>query len=320
MACPVSTLPGAFPMMSIKPALLGLSLAALPAAALADTAPLRVVATFSVIGDLVEQVAGDAARVELLAPVGAEVHEWELVPSNFMALESADVVFYNGFNLEEWIGQVNATVTEDTPVVAVGEASGYPTRPIVTGDYAGEADPHLWMDPRAAADYVHVIAEVLGEARPEAAEDFAARADAAAQDLQALHAELEETLSAIPEEQRLLITSEAAFIYFAEAYGFEHDGIWGTNSEEEGTPRQIMRIVDLIEERRPAAIFWESTISDRHVRSVADETDVAIAGPLFVDSLSEPDGEAPDYASMLRHNARLLTDTLGDADGTASDR
>ncbi|WP_253446773.1 metal ABC transporter solute-binding protein, Zn/Mn family [Halomonas sp. Y3] len=303
-------------MTSIKPLLLGLSLAALPTAALADTSPLRVAATFSVLGDLVAQVAGDEARVELLAPVGAEVHEWELVPSNFMALESADVVFYNGLDLEAWIGQVNATVTRGTPVVALAEASDYPTQPIVTGDYAGQADPHLWMDPRAAAEYVRVIAEVLGEARPEAADAFAARAEESANRLHALYDELQETLAVIPEERRLLITSEAAFIYFAEAFGFEHDGIWGTNSEEEGTPRQIMRIVDLIEERRPAALFWESTISDRHVRSVAEETEVAIAGPLFVDSLSEPEGEAPDYASMLRHNARLLADTLGDADGT----
>lgn len=281
----------------------------------ADESPLRVVTTFSILGDLVQQVAGGDARVDTLTPVGAEVHEWELIPSNFIALEEADLVFFNGYSLEQWIGQVRATVGSDVPVVALAEESGYATRPIVTGDYAGDADPHLWMNPRAAAEYVRVIAETLAEARPEAAEDFSARGDALSQSLHELHAELLESMAAIPDDRRLLITSEAAFIYFAEAFGFEHDGIWGTNSEDEGTPSQIMRIVDLIEERRPAAIFWESTISDRHVRSVAGETEVDIAGPLFVDSLSEPDGEAPDYASMLRHNARLLTETLGESNG-----
>ncbi|MDR9438153.1 MAG: zinc ABC transporter substrate-binding protein [Halomonas sp.] len=302
------------PSMRSLPRVVGLLLA-LSSVAQADKAPLSVAVTFSVIGDLARQVAGDDAQVDVLTPAGAEVHEWELVPSNFITLENADLVFYNGFGLEQWLGQIRATVGDGVPVVALAEESGYATQPIVTGDYAGKADPHLWMDPRAAAEYVRVIADVLAEARPEAAEDFAARGDALGQSLHELHAELLERMGTIADEKRLLITSEAAFTYFADAFGFEHDGIWGTNSEDGDTPRQLMRIIDLIKERRPAAIFWESTISDRHVRSVAAETDVAIAGPLFVDSLSEPDGEAPDYANLLRHNARLLTETLGEPDG-----
>ncbi|MCE9684571.1 zinc ABC transporter substrate-binding protein [Halomonas sp. M5N1S15] len=277
----------------------------------ADEPPLKVAATFSVLGDLVRKVAGEDPWVDVLTPAGAEVHEWELIPSNFITLEEADVLFYNGYGLEQWIGQVNATVSDGVPVVPVAELSGYPTQPITTGDYAGEVDPHLWMDPRAAAAYARVIADTLAEARPDAAEAFLARAEALGESLHALHDELTEALAAIPEEQRLLISSEAAFLYFADAFGFEHDGIWGNNAEEEGSPRQIMRIVDMIEEKQPTAIFWESTISDRHVRSVAAETQVEIAGPLYVDSLSEPEGEAPDYAGMLRHNVRLLRDTLG---------
>lgn len=284
---------------------------ALPAAAHAEESPLRVAATFSVLGDLVREVAGDDAEVEVLTPVGAEVHEWELVPSNFVALEEAEVVFYNGYGLEQWISQVEATVGDDVPLVALAEESGYATQPIATGDFAGEADPHVWMDPRAAAEYARVIADTLAEARPDAADAFRSRAEALGEALDALHDELAQTLAAIPDDQRLLITSEAAFLYFADAFGFEHDGIWGNNAEQEGSPNQVMRIVDKIEERQPAALFWESTISDRHVRSVAGETQVEIAGPLYVDSLSEPDGEAPDYPGMLRHNARLLVDALG---------
>ncbi|QTP53467.1 zinc ABC transporter solute-binding protein [Billgrantia sulfidoxydans] len=277
----------------------------------AEESPLRVATTFSVLGDLVREVAGDDAEVEVLTPVGAEVHEWELVPSNFVALEKADVVLYNGYGLEQWIGQVEATIGDDVPLVALAEESGYATQPIATGDFAGEADPHMWMDPRAAAEYARVAAEVLAEARPDAADAFRSRAEALGESLHALHDELTESLATIPEERRLLITSEAAFLYFADAFGFEHDGIWGNNAEQEGSPHQVMRIVDKIEERQPAAIFWESTISDRHVRSVASETEVKIAGPLYVDSLSEPEGEAPDYPGMLRHNVQLLLDTLG---------
>ncbi|WP_444678672.1 metal ABC transporter solute-binding protein, Zn/Mn family [Halomonas sp. E19] len=281
----------------------------------AEAPPLKVAVTFSVLGDLVREVAGDDAQVEVLTPVGAEVHEWELIPSNFFALEEAEVVFYNGYGLEQWIGQVNATVGEDVPVVALAEQSGFVTQPIATGEYAGEVDPHMWMDPRAAAAYVGVIADTLAEARPDAAEGYQARAEALSETLLALHEELTEALAVLPESQRLLITSEAAFVYFADAFGFEHDGIWGTNAEEEGSPRQIMRIVDTIRARQPAAIFWESTISDRHVRSVATETEVAIAGPLYVDSLSEPGGAAASYADLLRHNVQLLIDHLGGDNG-----
>ncbi len=277
----------------------------------AEAPPLRVAVTFSVLGDLVREVAGEDAQVEVLTPVGAEVHEWELIPSNFFALEQADVVFYNGYGLEQWIGQVNATVGEGVPVVALAEQSGFATQPIATGDHAGEVDPHMWMDPRAAAEYARVIADTLAEARPGAADGFQARAEALGETLLALHEALSESLAALPESQRLLITSEAAFVYFADAFGFEHDGIWGTNAEEEGSPRQIMRIVDTIRARQPAAIFWESTISDRHVRSVAAETEVAVAGPLYVDSLGEPGGTAASYADMLRHNVQLLIDHLG---------
>lgn len=271
---------------------------------------LNVAVTFSVLGDLVTRVAGEDANVSVLTPVGAEVHEWELTPSNFAALETADIVFYNGYQLEQWMPQVEATLINDTPLVAVAEASGYPTQAIVTGDLAGDIDPHMWMDPRAASAYVDVIADQLSEAFPQEAESFQARASSLSDELDKLHEELEERLSSIPEERRVLLSSEAAFLYFSDAYQFEHDGIWGTNAETEGSPRQLMRVVDMINERQPAALFWESTISDRHVTSLARDTGVKVAGPLYVDSLSEQGGEASDYFTMMRHNVELLRQTL----------
>lgn len=275
-----------------------------------DAPSLKVAVTFSVLGDLVERVAGEDAEVTVLTPINAEVHEWELTPDNFAALEDADVVFYNGYQLEQWMSQVNATVDDNTPVVAVAEASGYPTQRIVTGDLEGDIDPHLWMDPRAGVAYVQAIANHLEDALPRQADEFQRRADELEASLDDLHVELQETLAAIPDERRVLLTSEAAFLYFADAYDFEHDGIWGNNAETEGSPRQLMRIIDMINDRKPAALFWESTISDRHVTSVANDTNVPVAGPLYVDSLSEPDGDAPDYFAMLRHNAALLRDHL----------
>ncbi|MBZ0328869.1 zinc ABC transporter substrate-binding protein [Halomonas sp. ANAO-440] len=290
---------------------------ALPLAAMAGTsqavASPKVVATFSILGDLVAQVGGDDIRLVTLTPPGAEVHEWELTPNNFIALEDAKLVFYNGYQLEQWMRQVHATVGNQAPLVPLAEASEYPTLPIVTGDYSGEPDPHLWMDPRAAAAYVQVIAETLAELHPDAADNFHARAETARDILAALHKEITKILADIPEEQRLLITSEAAFVYFADAYGFRHDGIWGTNAETEGSPQQMMRIIDLVNEAQPASLFWESTISDRYVSSIASDTGLAVSGPLYVDSLSEPDGEAANYVSLMKHNASLIrTALLGD--------
>ncbi|SEP09594.1 metal ABC transporter solute-binding protein, Zn/Mn family [Aquisalimonas asiatica] len=289
--------------------LLSLLIAATPAHA-ADDDRLKVVATFSILADITKRIGGDAIALTSLTPVGAEVHEWELNARNFAALEEADVVLYNGYNLEQWMGQVRATVQDDTPLVPVAEESGRETLGIVTGDLEGDPDPHLWMDPRAAAAYGQAIADALGERAPEHAERFQSRADAFAEEMDALYDEIQTILAVIPDDHRTLITSEAAFLYFADAFDFHHDGIWGTNSEEEGTPRQVARVTDVILERQPQALFWESTISDRHVRSISGDTGVPYHGPLYVDSLSAADGDAPDYATMLRHNARMLADRL----------
>ncbi len=289
---------------------LAFPLAAMVGGVPAASATPKVVATFSVLGDLVNQVGGSDIELVVLTPTGAEVHEWELTPNNFIALEDADLVFYNGYQLEQWMRQVYATVGNRAPLIAVAEKSEYPTRPIITGEYTGDPDPHLWMDPRATAAFLEVIADTLAEIHPDAADDYRARAEAASETLASLHEEIGELLAGVPEEQRLLITTEAAFGYFADTYDFRHDGVWGNNAETEGSPQQIMRIVDLIEEHRPRALFWESTLTDRYVSSIAADTGLAVAGPLYVDSLSEPDGDASNYVALMRHNALLIRNAL----------
>lgn len=269
-----------------------------------------VVATFSLVADWVAAVGGDRIDLRTLAPVGAEVHEWELSARNFVDVDGAALLFYNGLGLEQWMHQIEGVVGSDVPLVALAEDSGYPTLPITTGDFAGRPDPHLWMDPRAVSTYVDVIEARLADLLPEHADTFAANADAYRRELAGLDTDLRAELAAIPHDQRTLISSEAAFIYFANAYDFHHDGIWGTNAEDEGTPRQMARIIDILRERRPAAIFWESTISDRHVRAVAEDVNIAIAGPLYVDSLGEAGSGADTYTAMMRRNADVLVRAL----------
>ncbi len=282
----------------------------MPAAPAADQKPV-VVTSFTLVADWVRAVVGEHAEVHTLTPVGAEVHEWELRPRDFVNVESADIVFYNGLGLEQWMHQVRAVVGEHVSLVALAERSDYPLQPIVTGEYAGDPDPHLWMDPRAVAAFVQVIASDMAALDPAHAEDYHHNAELYATELHNLHEELGQRLAVLAPAQRTLITSEAAFIYFAHAYDFFHDGIWGTNAEVEGSPRQIMRITDVIRERQPAAVFWESTISDRYVRSIAADANVAVAGPLYVDSVGPAGSGAEDYMDMLRYNVELIVHALG---------
>ena len=295
----------------MKSRLLSLLLLAvcLPSLAGADERP-TVVATFSILEDLVAQVAGEHARVVSLTPRGAEVHEYELRPGDFRVLERADLVFYNGLNLELWMGQVRTVVGRGVPVVALAERAEIETLPIIAGEYQGQPDPHVWMDPKRVVGLVAVIHEHLAELLPEHADSLRANADAYLDALADLQRELAAGFAAIPKPQRVLITSEAAFVYFAEAFGFHHDAIWGSNAEVEGSPRQIMRITNVIRERRPPAIFWESTVSSRQVEGISADTGVPVRGPLFVDSLGPADGAAGSYIGMMRENLRVLEEAL----------
>ena len=286
-----------------------LSAAGAQEAAEPDERPL-VVTTFTVLEDLAARVAGEHLRVVTLAPVGAEIHEWELNPRNFVDLENASLVLYNGYNIEQWMGQARSTAASDVPFVPVAEETGAAPLPIILGDFEGDPDPHLWMDPRLAVQYLEVIRNAFIELDPDNTAAYEQNAAEAIAELEDLYNELQDALAVIPDERRVMITSEAAFLYFAEAFDLEHEGIWGTNHEEEGSPDQIQRVIDLVRESGVEVVFYESTISDRHVRAVAEDTGATVAGPLYVDSVSEPDGEAPDYAAMLRHNAELLAEYL----------
>ena len=279
--------------------------------ALAQDRP-TVVVSFSILEDFVTQVAGEHARVVSLTPRGAEVHEYELRPADFRALERADLVFYNGLDLEQWMGQVRTVVGADIPVIALAEQASLETLPIIAGEYHGQPDPHVWMDPRRAVVMVEVIADHLAALLPAQADSLRANADTYRDELQTLYRDMSDGLATIPDERRILISSEAAFVYFADVFDFFHDAIWGSNAETEGSPRQIMRITNIIRERQPAAIFWESTVSSRQVEGISADTGVPVRGPLYVDSLGAPEGAAGSYVGMMRENLRILKEELGD--------
>jgi len=269
-----------------------------------------VVVTFSILEDFAERLVDEDVEVISLVPRGAEVHEYELRPKDFKALERADVVFYNGLALEQWMPQVRAVVGDGIPVVSVAERSGIETLPIVSGEYEGQVDPHAWMDPRRAGQYVSAMASELTAILPQSADDILARAESYRIELQSLYEEMAKTLASIPPLRRVLISSEAAFVYFADSFDFFHEGIWGNNAESEGGPRQLMRVIDIIAERQPTALFWESTVSSRSVKTISADTQVPYYGPLYVDSLAAGGSEPDSYIDMMRSNVAVLEEAL----------
>ncbi|MGO1603109.1 MAG: metal ABC transporter substrate-binding protein [Halomonas sp.] len=276
---------------------------------------LRVIASFSVMEELVKRVAGDAVSVNVIVPRGEDVHRWELTPPNVLALEETHIIFYNGLGLEPWIRHVEAMTDDQLTLVEVAAQADYTPLMIATGQYKGEPDPHMWMDPQGAAAYVDVIATTLAEHLPAHADAFYARAEEARKALTTLNQAVKERLDGIPQTNRTLVTSEAGVNYFARAYAFEAHGVWGVNAETQGSADAMAKMSAYLNEKRPRplALFYESTTSSNHMDSLARETSIPLAGPLYVDSLSGADGPAGNYSAMLRHNADVLHAALGGA-------
>ncbi|MFC7368044.1 metal ABC transporter solute-binding protein, Zn/Mn family [Vreelandella zhaodongensis] len=273
----------------------------------------NVIASFSVIEDLVERVAGDTIRVNTIVPADKDVHRWELTPPNVLAVEEADIVFYNGYGLEPWMRHVEAMSDDTLTLIALAENADYAPLPISTGQYKDNPDPHMWMDPKGAAAYIDVIAHTLSQHYPEKAEAFNTRAAKARDALAMLDQQLKERLDGIPQTNRVLYTSEAGMAYFARAYNFEYAAIWGVNHETLGSAHAMETMSKRLIEKRPPALFHESTAPSIHMDALARDAELTLSGPLYVDALSASDGPAYNYPAMLQHNANLLHEALGGA-------
>ena len=285
----------------------------LSASPLANASTFKVIASFSVLGDLVKRIAGEDISVSTVVPAAADVHNWELTPPNVLAIEEADIMFYNGFGLEPWLRHVKAMSDDSLTLTSVAENADFAPLPITTGQYKGATDPHMWMDPQGAAAYIEVIAHTLAEHYPDKADAFHARAEEAYLALQTLDQTIEERLDGVPNTNRSLFTSEGGFSYFARAYNLEYSSIWGLNHETQGNALAMAKMSQRLAEKRVPALFYESTVSCIHADSLARETGISLAGPLYVDSLSSQDGPAFNYPAMLRYNAELIHEALGGA-------
>ncbi|GAA0454089.1 metal ABC transporter solute-binding protein, Zn/Mn family [Alkalibacillus silvisoli] len=267
---------------------------------------LQLTASFSVIADIVEEIAGDRAHVDYIVPIGEEPHEHEPVPSDFQKVTDSDVFFVNGLGLEEWLESLMDNVT-DTPVFEVSEGLD----PIQLSD--GETDdPHAWLDPNKVHTFVDNILDRLIEMDPNGEEVYQENADNYKQQLTELDEKIKESVEQVPEENRFILLSEDAFIYFGAAYDFETDGIWELNSHEEGTPQQIARIVDLLGERGIPYVFLETTLNPVHMEAVSSDSGVPIYDmTIYTDAVAE-EGDASNYIGMMEHNLEAIVSALSE--------
>lgn len=276
----------------------GLAACAPPAEATPDPRPV-VLATFTVLADIAQVVAGPDVRVESLTGVGTEIHGYEPTPDDLRRAAEADLLLANGLGLEAWLDGLVAPL--DLPTVLLTE--GVEPLPIVGSEHA---NPHAWMSPATGLVYVAAVRDALTDLAPAHADAFAARAAAYSAELEALHAELVGRLDALDDDQRLLVTCEGAFSYLARDAGLAEAFLWPVNAERQGTPRQVAAVVLRVREAEVPAVFCESTVSSTAQQQVARETGARFGGTLYVDSLSEPGGPVPTYLDLLRHDVDVV--------------
>lgn len=260
----------------------------------------QVVTTFSVLADMTAEIGGDRIEVQSITPVGAEVHEYDPAPADIQAVTDADLVIENGLNLEEWFEQFIAH--SDAPVVTasegieVQEVTGLPNHP--DGAQGLPEDPHGWISPVQAITYIDNIEAGLAELSPEDAEYFAERADEYRQQLTELAEQAQDRAAELDADY--LVTCEGAFGYLARDLGLSEHYLWPLNAENEGTPQQVEAQIDFVEDNGVETIFCESTVNDDAQAQVAESTGAELAGPLYVDSLTE-DGDADTYLQLLEY-------------------
>jgi manganese/iron transport system substrate-binding protein len=270
--------------------------------------PLRVVTTFTVIQDIAQNVAGASAIVESITKPGAEIHDYQPTPLDIVKAQSADLVLWNGMNLERWFERFFENV-KDVPSVVVTE--GVEPIGIAEGPYNGKPNPHAWMSPSNALVYVENIRKALAKHDPANAAAYAKNAADYAAQIKAIDAPLRKRLSAIPQDKRWLVSSEGAFSYLARDYGLKELYLWPINADEQGTPKQVRRVIDLVRKERIPVVFSESTISDKPARQVAKETGARYGGVLYVDSLSAANGPVPSYLKLLEVTVQTIVEGFG---------
>lgn len=274
----------------------------------AQAGKIKAVATFSILQDFVREVGGEKVEVLALVPFNVDPHSWEPTPKEARHVAEADILFANGAGFDQWLAELQKSAAQPgTPLIVVSEGL-VPLSPASGGEHGQSGDPHFWLSVPNAVFYVNQISQALAELAPEEASYFSTRAAEYVQKLESLDARLLEELGRIPPEKRVLITYHNAFSYFAERYGFSVSEFLVTNPEGEPSPRDMVRLAQILKDLDNPVIFSEPQISagDRYLRALAQEVGARVR-VLYSDSLSR---ELPTYLEMMEYNGRTLREAL----------
>ncbi|MBE1206400.1 metal ABC transporter substrate-binding protein [Aminobacter carboxidus] len=268
---------------------------------------MKVVTTFTVIADIARNVAGDAAEVESITKPNAEIHNYQPTPGDILRAQKADLVLWNGLNLELWFEKFFENLDGVTQAVV---SDGVVPMGIAEGPYTGKPNPHAWMSPEAALIYVENIRKAFAAKDPKNAEIYAKNAAAYAEKIRATVAPIHTAIETIPEQRRWLATSEGAFSYLARDFGLKEVYLWPINADQQGTPQQVRKVIDLVKANSIPAVFSESTVSSKPAEQVARETGAKYGGVLYVDSLSDATGPVPTYLDLLSVTTQTIVKGL----------
>lgn len=293
-------------MMKLKSLMCAAAIGALAGGA-AQADQMKVVTTFTVLADMASRVAGDTAEVVSVTKPGAEIHGYAPTPRDIVRAYDADLILWNGLNLELWFEQFLSNLG-DIPSATLSE--GIDPIPIAAGAYEGQPNPHAWMGLENALIYIDNITRAFAEHDPENAETYAANADAYKTELRETLEPLRQAIASVPEQQRWLVTCEGAFSYLARDFGMKELYLWPMNADQMGTPQQVRSVIDGVTSNNIPVVFCESTVNTSPAEQVARETGAAYGGVLYVDSLSPEGGPVPTYLDLLKVTAQTVVDGL----------
>lgn len=263
----------------------------------------KVITTFTVIADMAQNVAGDAAEVSSITKPGAEIHEYQPTPGDIKRAQGAQLILSNGLNLELWFARFYQHLSGVPDVVV---SKGVKPMGISEGPYNGKPNPHAWMSAENALIYVDNIRDALVKYDPANAQTYQQNAKDYKAKIQAALAPVRAQLDTLPADKRWLVTSEGAFSYLARDYGLKELYLWPINADQQGTPQQVRKVIDAIKQNHIPVVFSESTVSDKPAKQVARETGALYGGVLYVDSLSAAGGPVPTFLDLLRVTSETL--------------
>ncbi len=267
----------------------------------------KVVTTFTILADMARNVGGDKLEVKSITRIGAEIHGYEPTPSDLTQAQDAELILYNGMNLERWFEQFYKNLGDVESVLLTEGIEGIP---ISEGPYKDKFNPHAWMSPKNALIYVENIRKAFVKIDPANADTYNTNAEAYSKKLQAIDRKLQEDLARLSPQQRYLVTCEGAFSYLARDYGLKEIYMWAINAESQSTPKQIQNVIKAVKANSIPTVFCESTVSSEGQKQVAKETGSRFGGNLYVDSLSTKDGPVPTFIDLLQYDAETITKGL----------